>query len=625
MYTEEELFELMGAAKRFEEEYGVPIDSAMQSDVPGYTWGLASALAHHGVNYLSVGPNPGHRHGAPFAWGDKPFWWVDPSGQHKVLFWMAGKGYWSFHGRPIGHRLAPQTIFDYLDALEKKGYPYDMVLIRYDIGGDNGPPNPVLPDVVKEWNEKYAYPRLIIARNSDVLKEFATRYGDQIPVVTGDFTPYWEDGSASTSLATSVNRRACEKIAQAQILWAMLNPGLELHDRFDAAWTKLIMYDEHTWGAHNSISQPDHPFAIRQDEYKQAFAFDGSRMTDALLADVTQHLGKTGSNVIDVYNTASWSRDGLVLVGTDESAAGDLVKDDQDRPVPSQRLASGELAFVARDVPAFGARRYTLHAGDAHRAGSAEAIDLRLTNGLVSLEIDPQTGAINTLRHQAIDNDLVDTQEAPGLNDYLYIIGRDAGKNRLDRSGAGKGDGRRRRAARGDAEDRNRCTRLPEAHSPRPSGGRFRPRGTDQHDRQAQGAPAGRRLFRLPVLHSQRRVTNRCSVGGRAGRKRPVEGRQPQLLLRPAVGRPVERRLWRDLGDGRRADAPVRSDQDHRSHGRARVADIDRSRRFHPLLGDEQPLGNELQGRPGGADDVPLRAAAACRRVRWGCRPTLRA
>ncbi len=40
----------------FEKEYGVKIDSAMQTDVPGYTWGLVTALAQNGVKYMSVGP-----------------------------------------------------------------------------------------------------------------------------------------------------------------------------------------------------------------------------------------------------------------------------------------------------------------------------------------------------------------------------------------------------------------------------------------------------------------------------------------------------------------------------------------------------------------------------------------
>jgi hypothetical protein len=224
-----------------------------------------------------------------------------------------------------------------------------MVMWRYAIGADNGPPSDQICDIVKAWNERYASPRLILTDNSSVTARFAKRYGDQLPVVQGDFTPYWEDGCASTSKATGVACRACEKIAQTQILWALLSPQLELHERFDEAWHKMLMYDEHTWGAHNGIRAPDEPFAVQQDRYKQACAFDGSALTDTLLDDVTQAVRRTGSERIDVYNTASWKRSGLVLLDQKQSAVGNLIKDDQGQTLPSQRLASGQLAFVARN------------------------------------------------------------------------------------------------------------------------------------------------------------------------------------------------------------------------------------------------------------------------------------
>jgi alpha-mannosidase len=431
MYSEEELMELMSAAKRFERAHGVPVVSAMQSDVPGYTWGLTAALAHNGVDFLSAGPNyfwnqGAHRGGRVMEWADRPFWWVSPSGKEKVLFWMTGWGYSGFHS---GRQDVPDSlVFDYIRHLEEKGYPYDMVMWRYSIGGDNGPPSKGLADRIKQWNEKYAWPRLVMARNSDVMKEFAERYGDKIPNQRGDFTPFWEDGSASTAKATGANRRAAERLAQVQILWSMLHPDLALHDRVDTAWNKMVMYDEHTWGAHCSISRPDDPFSVRQDEYKQAYAFDGARLTEELLRDIA---APVAGAAIDVYNTASWPRGGLVLLSKEQSAAGDLVKDDGGKAVPSQRLASGELAVMAGEIPAFGARRYTLHPGTAAPSqGGAKAEGLALANGLLSLEIDPQSGAIKSLRVKGVEGEWVDVSKAEGLNSYLYIIGRNADQGR---------------------------------------------------------------------------------------------------------------------------------------------------------------------------------------------------
>ncbi|MBI9018366.1 MAG: hypothetical protein JEZ07_14025 [Phycisphaerae bacterium] len=447
MYTDEELFELMSAAKRFQKKYDIPIVSAMQSDVPGYTWGLASALAHNGVEYLSVGPNwfstggmndfykganivgQTHRGGRVFEWADQPFWWVSPSGKHKVFFWMPGWGYSGFHGGR--DTINEDKVMSYLHHLDEIGYPYDMVMWRYGIGADNGPPSMYLSNVVRDWNKKYVSPRLVITNNSEVMKNFANTYGDKIPVVSGDFSPYWEDGCASTSRATAVNRENSEKLSQLQTMWSMLDSTQNLHDRFDLAWNKAIMYDEHTWGAYNSISAPDSDFAIQQDKYKQEYADGSNKLANELQADITAKVIQQASNVIDVYNTSSWQRSSLILLSGQQSLAGDEIRDADGRVIASQRLASGQLAFIADNVPALGASRYSVHKGNARQAGAVKVDGLRMSNGLLTLRIDLKSGAIASLRHRDIDKELVDNQKASGLNDYLYIIGRDASKNRM--------------------------------------------------------------------------------------------------------------------------------------------------------------------------------------------------
>jgi len=248
----EELIRLVDYAKKLKQRYGFTIDSAMITDVPGYTWGIVPVLAQSGVKYFSVGPNRGHRIGYTLSsWGDKPFYWESPSGKHNILCWVAGEGYSLFHsGRLSGGRL-----LEYLKRLEESDYPYDMLQVRYSIGGDNGPPDPDLSDFVKKWNEKYAYPKLIVATASEMCHEFESRYGDRLPRAHGDFTPYWEDGAGSSARETSLNRDAAERLVQAEALWAMLNPLKYPAEDFYKAWREVILYDEHTWGAHCSISQ----------------------------------------------------------------------------------------------------------------------------------------------------------------------------------------------------------------------------------------------------------------------------------------------------------------------------------------------------------------------------------
>jgi hypothetical protein len=112
------------------------------------------------------------------------------------------------------------------------------------------------------------------------------------------------------------------------------------------------------------------------------------------------------------------------------STAGDVVKDAGGNVVASQRLSTGELAFVADDVAPYAARRYFVSAGVAGSGAGAAASGMgvqadahSLDNGILHVGIDATTGVINSLRRQGIDNEFVDTDSSGGLNDYLYLLG----------------------------------------------------------------------------------------------------------------------------------------------------------------------------------------------------------
>jgi len=421
----EELLHLVEPSTHVAAATGIPIRSAMISDVPGYTWGMVPALAEAGVRYLSLGPNAGDRIGPTIAsWGDKPFWWIAPSGDRKVLFWMAGTGYSWFHDRTLAQK-GEGEIMRYLQALESKGYPYDMVQVRYTTNGDNGAPDPTLSDTVKEWNERHEYPKVVIATTTEMFRAFEARYGKSLPRVRGDFTPYWEDGAGSTARETALNRAAGDRLVQAETLWSMRNGKAYPTVPLDEAWRDVVLYDEHTWGAWNSISEPDNPFAKGQWAVKQAFALEAERASKRLLNAALPHSARPLANAVDVFNTSSWDRTDLVTVPRKESQKGDLVRDAAGRIAPSQRLSTGELAFVAGNVPAFGAKRYHISAG-RWRSGSARSSGGALSTGQISLGVDSESGSIRVLRFHG-------TNLAKRLNRYVYVAGRDP------KAGAGSG------------------------------------------------------------------------------------------------------------------------------------------------------------------------------------------
>ena len=421
----EELMRLIDASGRIAKRCGVKVESAMISDVPGYTWGLVPVLASAGVKYFSVGPNPGDRIGRTLVdLGDKPFYWISPSGKDKVLCWIAGRGYANFHGATLA-QTGEGPIFAYLRELEEKNYPYDYVQMRYTVNGDNGPPDTTLVETVQKWNAKYAYPKMVIATTTQMMKDFESRYAGKIPQLRGDITPYWEDGAASSARETGLNRAAAERLAQAETLWAMSDFQKYPSDDFYAAWRNAVLYDEHTWGAYNSISEPDQPFVKDQWKIKQAFALDADAESKKLLDQVAPPHGK----LIDeqgrflVCNTCSWPRTDLVILPKDASAAGDAVIDGDHKSVPSQRLSTGELAFLAIDVPALGAKSFKVQEGKSPDQGKAAAKDSTLTSSQIVVQLDEKTGEIKSLKKKGLDEEFVDPTAGSGLNSFHYVQG----------------------------------------------------------------------------------------------------------------------------------------------------------------------------------------------------------
>ena len=420
----EELIRLVDYAQRLRRRYDVTIDSAMITDVPGYTWGIVPVLAQSGVKYFSVGPNRGHRIGYTLSsWGDKPFYWVSPCGKYNILCWVAGEGYSLFHSG----RLNSGKLFEYLKRLEKAEYSYDMVQVRYSIGGDNGPPDPEMSEFVKNWNAKFAYPKLVVSTASEMCREFERRYSDKLPVVRGDFTPYWEDGAGSSARETAINRASAERLVQAEALWAMLEPGNYPADEFYDAWRNVILYDEHTWGAHCSISRPDSDFTKAQWKIKQAFALDADSQSRKLLNNSLAKRRSSAKKVttIDVFNTCSWPRTDLVVLPNDMEVAGNVVKDTDNKTTTSQRLSTGELAFIARDVPPLAAKRFTFHTGQTSASGNISVRDAEISNSRIVLSLDKKTGAIDSLKFKKLKTNLVNHKNGLGLNDYFYVDGRD--------------------------------------------------------------------------------------------------------------------------------------------------------------------------------------------------------
>ncbi len=419
----EELLELFRYGTLLGAQAGVKVDSAMMSDVPGYTWGTVVAMAQAGIRYFSAAPNYFDRIGTfMVSWQDKPFWWVSPSGKEKVLVWVPWTGYAMSHI----NQLNADWVTRYQNRLDDVSYPYDISHIRWSGHGDNAVPDPELFEFVRSWNETFEWPRFSISSTSTAFAAMEQKHGAELPSRRGDLTPYWEDGAGSSALETAINRNAADRLTQAEALTAMLSPASYDPSAYSAAWRDVLLYSEHTWGAWCSVSDSESPFTKQQWAFKREFAVQAEQKSNDLLAPfLHRKAAPSESPTVNVYNSTSWDRTEVVLLPRNISAFGDHVTDSHGGTVPSQRLSTGELAVLVTGVPAFGCQPYTLTAKPAHGVyGAVHVHGCVLENRKIRAVLDPITGDLVELRLHGVAANLVDRQKGP-LNQYLYMEGKD--------------------------------------------------------------------------------------------------------------------------------------------------------------------------------------------------------
>lgn len=430
----EELLELFRYGTQLSEQTGVKIDTAFLSDVPGMTWGTCTAFAQAGIRYFSLAPNHFDRIGTIMvAWQDKPFWWVSPSGKDKVLVWVPWMGYGLSH--VIGE-FSDGWINDYQQRLDDAKFPYDISYVRWAGHGDNGAPDPAISDFVKNWSGEYAWPKFRIASAHEMFTTFEKKYGDKLPEYKGDLTPYWEDGAASSALETGINRNAADRLVQAEAVFAMQHAKNYPADAVNDAWRNVLLYSEHTWGAWCSVSQSEWAFTKAQWAFKRAFAIDAQSDAEKLL-DEGLALGSDITNLpyIYIFNTTSWPRTELAIVPKNLAGKYNSVWTGNTLPIPSQRLANGDLAILAKDIPPFSSIAYRLgdSAPNSVQGTPATANSNSLDNGIIHVTVDEKTGGISELIVHGSNHNFAQTANGESLNEYVYL----PGANLADLQGSG--------------------------------------------------------------------------------------------------------------------------------------------------------------------------------------------
>ena len=287
---------------------------AMAADINGFSWGYADALIDDGVEYLVTNINT-HHGGAPFSKPLVPFYWQAPSGR-KLLVWNG----LTYHKAnllglipgltPVGDPGIPgmlvdetgfidvkdtayahKRIFDMVNTFRKNGYALDFLpIMGSGLYTDNSPVGDDHCELLKEWNEKYGEEIEIVTGTLTEFFEYLKENLKDIPEYAGDWNDWWTDGVICTPNETKIFRNA----QRIETVIEKLDPECNIvsSEEREQIVNKLVLYAEHTWGHSASYSDPCKLLVNQLDARKAKLAFDADVLAGTSYDKLTRVLGE---------------------------------------------------------------------------------------------------------------------------------------------------------------------------------------------------------------------------------------------------------------------------------------------------------------------------------------------
>ncbi len=435
--SHEELNRWLYYAHSLKRDHGVPFESALTTDVPTQVWSIPSTLAAAGIRYFATGINSTRGYTFTKLMTGYPYWWEGPDGSRVLAYFAPG----------YAHAAGPLQSIDDLrnwivaNTRNRSDFPYDALFL-YGAFSDNQAIQENVAATAQQWADQYEYPKLIVGPNAEYFKYMEATYGDKLPTVRGDGGHYWEDGAASSAHETTINRRAHESASAADALFAMAQAAggaAAPRTALSHLWRHILLYDEHTWGAWCSISDPDSEQTIDQWQVKASFAQQADERGKQLTAEALQGLGslvKADGPSLLLFNATGWEREGEVVM--DVALPPGFVPGDPatGRPLPGMELGSeGEAhhaSFRAPRIPPWGYVVCPLVKGELPKPDLEWGVKTPvIENEYLRVTVDAATGGIASVVDKATGRELVDQKAPYQLDQYLYVSGGD-GTNIVD-------------------------------------------------------------------------------------------------------------------------------------------------------------------------------------------------
>ena len=420
-------------------ENGIPVKAAMQDDVNGIAWCFSDYFPQMGVKYLNMGTH-GHRALICF---DKPtaFWWESPSGNRMLAFraehYMTGNSFGIHTGN---FNRFENNLLSYLEELEEKGYPYDIIHIQHSgFSTDNSPPSTLSSKMIKKWNEIYEWPKLRSSVLSEFFEKIEKNHSANLPVYKAAWPDWWTDGFGSGARELAASRDAHVDLiantggmSMAMLMGATMPEGFT--QRIGEVNHALLFYDEHTFGSSESVRDPYGESTMLQRRQKEAYAWEAFKRAriigEEVMGQLQSRILKTDAPTLAVFNTLNWKRNGMITTYIDHQI---IPKDRKFRIVDEDNIKLKTQAFSHRsdgtywgiwvnDIPAFGYKNFRIELLDGFedQYNSSTKEKMVLENEWYKITIDPEKGAISGIFDKKLNTELVDPDAEYPFGSFIY-------------------------------------------------------------------------------------------------------------------------------------------------------------------------------------------------------------
>lgn len=418
---------------------GIDVQTAMQNDVNGVAWCLADYLPSIGVKYLTMGSNS-HRANIPF---DKPtlYRWESPSGSSVISYRSDHYNTGNFWGIDKCDMPAFENgLFSYISSLKRRNYDFPLVSVQYSgYFTDNSPPSRRECELIRQWNERYAWPKLRSATIHEFMAEIDAHYADKLPVYRAAYPDYWTDGFGSAARETAASRKTQSDMLAIEGMLSMAekmgtNNVPDIDKEIRRIHENLLFYDEHTFGAAESLGNPLCENSQVQWAEKGSYAWEALKSAQMLyetaIGYIQGKLYRSEHPTVTFFNTLGWNRSSLLKLYIDfevvpRDRAFRLV-DENGHALKVQPLNSrseGRYYSVwAENIPAMGYRTYEIVL-DEGKAEAPKAFDFKdgvVENNFYRVTFDLEKGGIKSVVDKELSRELVDAGSEWNVGAYVY-------------------------------------------------------------------------------------------------------------------------------------------------------------------------------------------------------------